>query len=294
MFSKLRNFENNVRIPSFGSDLFFSNALKNKYGKELSCLKRINGGTFSICFEGEISNKKYFFKSNILDLKSSSLECEEVILNVTTENSIEAQLVNYFDNNLTHRWLQTKLLQPSCAQTPEQVRSLISSYEVGLKKLGNFQLAPKQDGFNLLLEHAESSTFFLLNLKLISSLISKKAFECIEIARHATSRLDYQLCHGDLGPANVMSDGIKAIAIDWEDVFWGFSGYDYLYWLTFMDNRKWLSRKFLGCTGMSRSEEIAIMVVIILVKSKISVSAGTQQYNLISFDQRLQEVLNLE
>lgn len=293
MLSKLRSFENNVRLPDLEGDHYFLNALKNKYGEELSCLKRIKGGTFSICFEGEINNKQYFFKTNTLNAQTSSLDREVIILNRTTENCIEARLINFFDNDFPLSWLQTKLLKSSHAQTPEQVRNLIKSYELGLKKLGNFRLASKQNSFNLLLVHAESSINFLLNLKLISNQIAEKAFECIEIARHATSDLDYQLCHGDLGPANIMSNGVREIAIDWEDVFWGFSGYDYLYWLTFMGNRKWLSHKFLGCTGMGRAEEIAIMVVIIIIKSKISVSAGVHQYHSISFDQRLQEVLDL-
>ena len=57
----------------------------------------------------------------------------------------------------------------------------------------------------------------------------KVALDCLR--RHDFGRC---LCHGDLGPRNIMSQGGGPVAIDREDAFWGVEGYDYLLWLTFL------------------------------------------------------------
>jgi hypothetical protein len=63
----------------------------------------------------------------------------------------------------------------------------------------------------------------------------------------------------------------RNIIIDWEDSFAGFAGYDYLCWLTFMDNRKYRSRSILGYTDLDEKSERGVLLTIVAIKSLISV-----------------------
>lgn len=84
-------------------------------------------------------------------------------------------------------------------------------------------------------------------------------------------------CHGDLGPRNILlsSDG-RPIVIDWEDRLWSFKNYDYLYWLTFFENRSLVSRENLIKSGHPLEICQATMAAIVVLKESIFISEGLE------------------
>lgn len=102
-----------------------------------------------------------------------------------------------------------------------------------------------------------------------------------------------QLCHGDFGPTNIMIHGSERIAIDWEDAFWGVAGYDYLYWLTFMQNRTFLKDAAFGQTDLRPDLEHAILALIVLLKSFLGVCSGASANHKLSVQSRIGEILDL-
>ena len=101
------------------------------------------------------------------------------------------------------------------------------------------------------------------------------------------------LCHGDFSPANLVGNGPALTVIDWEDAFWGIEGYDFLYWMTFFENRKYLSQDIFSVTPWDKPTDIAILLLIIVVKSHISLLSKDYMTYSLTFEQRLNEILSL-
>jgi len=90
-----------------------------------------------------------------------------------------------------------------------------------------------------------------------------------------------------------MEDPDGVVVVDWEDAIWAPSGYDYLYWVTFLTNRRWLVKEELNVTGLGLRTEIALMVMIVLLKSVIGVRSKASATYTIGINERLSEILNL-
>jgi hypothetical protein len=107
------------------------------------------------------------------------------------------------------------------------------------------------------------------------------------------TRLPRALSHGDFGPKNVMVRGAVPLAIDWEDAFWGIAGYDYLYWLTFMENRPFLQSAAFGRTGLGPDVERAILALVVLLKSYLAFCSGAYLDHAVPIQARIAEILEL-
>jgi len=79
-----------------------------------------------------------------------------------------------------------------------------------------------------------------------------------------------------------------------EDGFWGIAGYDYLYWLSFFNNRKWLTRAALAHAPLAHADAVALLVVILVLKAWLAVCNGSYRRHSLSPNQRLREAINLE
>ncbi len=101
-------------------------------------------------------------------------------------------------------------------------------------------------------------------------------------------------CHGDLSPRNILqnADG-RFVAIDWEDRFWGVNDYDFLYWLTFMNNSSHLNRESLQISRHPRNISVAILTMIVIVKESVSLKAAVPREDRVSPAARLHTVLEL-
>jgi streptomycin 6-kinase len=101
-------------------------------------------------------------------------------------------------------------------------------------------------------------------------------------------------CHGDLSPGNILqnADG-DFVVIDWEDRFWGVRDYDFLYWLTFMNNSSHLNRESLQISRHPRNISVAILTMTVIVKESVSLKAAVPREGRVSPAARLHTVLEL-
>ena len=145
-----------------------------------------------------------------------------------------------------------------------EVFELMKSYESGLGKISD--VFPAERNFDVLLDFSrEAISYFQFTGELGSSWISllERDFDTLRTFFHQSDRV---IVHGDVSPANILKSRGKLILIDWGDSFWGFRGFDQLYWLTFLQNSKDLNRSNLEKVGLDIEISQAALNTIILLK----------------------------
>ena len=293
MLSKLRNVGSDTTLIT-GAAKYLATNLQSTFGDTLTGLRPLDGGTLSLCFVGQLQGQTRFFKTHAVSAGRVTLQREAAILESTAEDRADVHLLKLQHGDQERIWLHMKSLRPCQALSPAMARDLIDGFERPLAAIADYELVPETDNIKLLLTEAESALSELSTQGLLSQFVQDKAQTCVARCNAHCDEWSVQLCHGDLGPANIMTEGQSPLVVDWEDAFWGIPGYDYLYWLTFFNNRQWLLPEALGYTPLGRTNEVSLMVVILLLKSFISVRNGSFRTNKASFDERILEVLNLE
>lgn len=292
MLSKLRHLSAANTFNPLKEDLM--SGLQRIFGAHLVKIEVVDGGTLGLCFTGELLGQKRFFKTYATPAGRSTLEREAGFLVATAGARVDAGLNSVTSGQETRTWLNMKVLQPGYPLHPEAVRDIVSCYERALSPIESEIAIPSSESFDLLLSEANAALATLSQERLISGRITEQVQNYLDLLLSSAPAWERQICHGDLSPANIRSDDMGPVVVDWEDAFWGVAGYDYLYWLTFFENRKWLLPEQLGHTCLGKKNEVAIMTAVILLKSILSVRNGSYRANAISFDQRLTEVIKLD
>lgn len=268
--------------------------LQTTLGSDLADLQPMTGGTLGVLFSGVLAGKKRCFKTNGVQSGDAILIREHAFLQATLGDRADAVLIRKQESGAGRIWLHMKELQRCGETSPVRIEELVGHYETALRGEIDSSLVPSQDNIYLLLDHADLAIKLLHDHNLISRTVQAESESRLTHLRSISGSWDLRVCHGDLGPANVLCDDQGPAAIDWEDAFWGIEGYDYLYWLTFFSNRRWLSPASLGRTPWGKSTEVSIMVMILLLKCMLSVRDRSYFSNKISFDTRLMEVSELD
>lgn len=293
MLSKLRHANARTQLGA-SENASLLTGLQAKLGNNLADLKPLGGGTLGIMFSGILDGQARCFKTHVVPIGRHTLRREHAFLQQTSVGRTDPQLVMIDGKSEMRTWMHMKLLRSCPNLTPEIIRKMVGTYEANLTENIGAELVPAEDNIHLLLRGSKEALTILLDQELLGAKVASEAKMRLSHLYLVSREWSLQLCHGDLGPANILCDRVGPIAIDWEDTFWGIAGYDYLYWLTFFSNRQWLTPKALDYTPWGRSGEVSLMVMILLLKCLITVRDGSYHRNKISFDQRLMEVISLD
>lgn len=191
-------------------------------------------------------------------------------------------------NNQTYL-LEDCLCKPSRDITPEIAMSILSTVQKRVEILDT----PSIRGWYSIedvLEAAEKELSVLVENGLLSlGIFDQIALSLSELKKHLPD-IPKCICHGDFSDKNIMQDknGLL-VAIDWEDAFWGIPGYDYLYWLTFFNHRKYYSKDRFCITGYNTKFIEGILMMILVIKSAISFYNGSYLNNSLTIQQRMIE-----
>lgn len=101
------------------------------------------------------------------------------------------------------------------------------------------------------------------------------------------------LSHGDLGNKNIMRKGKSLIFIDWEDAFLSVEGYDFLYWLTFFDQKMYLEKSFFMKYNLYNLRAESLLVCIVLLKSYLSYLDKSYLKHSVSVNDRIKSILSI-
>jgi hypothetical protein len=255
-------------------------------------LTPVVGSTLGICFRADTLTKPFFVKTHRPDESSrENLLKEFDILEALYRDRIflhrfDVELASDQHTCILMEWLDTAQAPP----TPAHLRAIIGECYETLEHIHNDR-ATQFSTIGQLVAEGDRAIFELEELQLVSPDTALKIRPCLNSLKNAISHLRPIVCHGDLSNKNLLASRGQNIIIDWEDSFLGFAGYDYLYWLTFMDNRKYLSPSVLGYTALGEASERGVMLMIVAIKSLISVRSKAVQFSRVPIERRLVELL---
>lgn len=298
MLSKLEFFEDSADRPDMLAE---SESLRTACQIALQGLGRdiivtaARGGTLGVCFRAEISGASRFLKTHLSGARArANLAKEADILirlygGAVVHNCLDLKLA---DGSERLCLLMSELLPLAAPMLPEEAMAVVRGNTERLADYGPESLG-LSGSFEWYLSYATRAIEALSDRRLLKSESSAELWRHISKLQDRLGSQPRAVCHGDFGPKNTMSNGTVPIAIDWEDAFWGIPGYDYLYWLTFMENRPFLHRAALGQTGLEPEVEHAILCLIVLLKSYLSVRSDAYLAHSVSIQTRIAEVLEL-
>lgn len=296
MLSKLRHFSDPVQDQGcvFQSKLALG-ALRQCLGADLGDVRAVDGGTLGKGFLACIDGQCKFLKTHGFASGKRTLAKERDILACLYQSSIRLDTIEIEEQGGRSRlWLiMDQLTLPTVDLDITQILQTIKNYTRTLEQLPCQLPIPGNDNFALLIDEGWKALRNLAANRLLSESVWRYVDACFAyLERQAHDFIPY-LCHGDLSPNNIMFKHSAPIVIDWEDAFWGIDGYDYLYWLTFLKNRRHLSQNALAGMPWGIETTIAILILIIIIKCEISFRSNSHMNNRVSFDERIMEIMHL-
>lgn len=250
------------------------------------------GGTLGACYDADICGEKRFLKTHLPGASArASLAKEAGILAQLYGNTI---VLDRFEIRLADGTARLCLMMPALTPlaAPIEPADAAAMADACRERLKDWP----PDGLASFEHYLASAAVALKTLSSRGLLEQDSAAEVrrlIALLGDRRADLPEALCHGDFGPKNIMLQGTAPRVIDWEDAFRGIAGYDYLYWLTFMENRPLLQRAAFGRTGLSPDVERAILVLVVLLKSYLAVLSGEHLKHALSAEDRIAEILGL-
>jgi hypothetical protein len=250
------------------------------------------GGTLGICFDAMVLGGKRFLKTHLAGAAAhASLAKEADILFHLYGKTI---VLDRFELALADGTKRLCLLMPALAPLsgPMQPADAAALVRGCSEQLRDWQ-PDNLPAFEHYLASAARALKTLSDRGLLEPASATEVRRLMSVLEERYPKLPAALCHGDFGPKNVMFEGAEPRVIDWEDAFRGIAGYDYLYWLTFMENRPFLQTAAFGRTGLSPEIERAILALVVLLKSYLAVCSGAYLKHALSPQARIAEIIEL-
>lgn len=266
--------------------------LAPQLGASLEDLRRVDGGTSGICFTARVAGRAVFLKTHATAEGAARLGHEASLLDVLHGHEIGVRQLE--TKRPARNWLVCdQLPELGTKLSPTDLAGVVADYQQRFARATDRVGALPLPDFEALLAAGTVALGRLSRESLLNRELEHWLAEALGGLREAASRLPRVICHGDLGPRNLLRLGSRPIAIDWEDAFRGIDGYDQLYWLSFMENAPWLRAARERLTALPPELERGLLGVIVLLKSHLALASGAYRQHRVSFAERLAEVAAL-
>lgn len=278
MLSKLIYYKTKINLPSLAT--YFG--LKEN---ELD-LKALNGGTLGVTYKLTLpSGIEYFLKT--YDKNKKTLDKEVLLLKAANPNCLNLMAKKFVLPN-NEVGLMMKFLQPCKSVNPNEMLSIINSYQSGLSQIMYKNLYTIND----LISNALCELKNMMNANFFEKELALFCYEDLKEFEKDIDKYPKIICHGDLGIRNIIKNNDDFVVVDWEDAFWGIQGYDYLYWLTFFKNRPLYSKEVFCKCNLDVKTIKSVLILILILKISLSFYNGVYKTNSLSGEERLREVLD--
>lgn len=293
MLNKLRYFRDKLVLADFDRQRQTARENFIKYwGNEDICLENIGGGTLGITFLcNGLKEFPIFIKTHLSNIiyKTALSKEFQIMKSVYGEEIFLECLSIPAENNVESMFLLMEYLKPVSSMSKEDIAEVIGQYSnndtLQYNGKGMYDIEELLTEAKKSLCDLDEKGFYSANIVKMAGILLNE-FESYLVS---STRI---LCHGDLADKNIMttSDN-KKILLDWEDAFWGVDGYDYLYWLTFFNHRRFYNNSEIFKLPSVLPEIAAgILTLIVLIKNAISYYSGEYVNNTLSMDDRLKEI----
>ncbi len=254
---------------------------------ETGSFRPLPGGTLNLSLAGRCRDgTAACFKTHLTEAGRTRLRREAGILTALYGERLVLRYVSTVERD----WLIMALLAPfdpnsNSAVCPDWIDATISHAET----LG--RIHPLDEGFSSLLQAAKKALIHLTDIGEITTALAACLQDDLHHLASWAETFPPHPCHGDLGPRNIMKDRYGLILLDWEDVFLGVRGYDWIFWLSFFSNRHLLTRDHLLKSGLPERSSQAILLAILLLKCELSLRSGTITGHNMPIERRLSEAI---
>jgi hypothetical protein len=290
VFSKLERHTGPVPVPLLPAP--DPAALAPLLQAPLDGLRPVGGGTSGVCFKATLAGRPVFLKTHATAAGRTRLRREATLLEAVHGRELGVCALETFAP--ARSWLLCDEL-PELARklSPADVAAVVAHYQERLEAAGSPIPALPLPDFGDLLSAGAVALARLGSQGLLAPPLERWLADALARLGEAAAWLPRVVCHGDLGPRNLLRSSSRPVAIDWEDAFRGIQGYDRLYWLSFMENAPWMQAGWARLTELPPELERGLLGVIVLLKSHLALAAGTYQQQRVPFARRLGEVLAL-
>lgn len=248
-------------------------------------------GTLGVTFMARgLPEGPCFIKSHLPGtIYRDALKKETELLQIANADALHIKTISLLVHEQEQFYLQMDILKDIDGLRPDDVRTIIRQYQT------KFSIKPPPTCY--MYEIDEMCAAALAELEVLRSygFLTKKCYfaakDKLLLLQEESQKLPRCICHGDLSDRNIMRNAAgRPVVIDWEDAFWGCNGYDYLYWLTFFNHRKFYSKEHIFSEGLDAAQVDSIFTMILVLKSAISFYSCSYRTNSMSMEDRLLEI----
>ncbi len=266
--------------------------LAQALGAPLDCLQAVGGGTSGFCYTARVAGRALFLKTHATAENAARLRQEATLLEIL--HGPEMGVRQLVTAPPARDWLVCDQLPELGAKlSPDDLAAVVADYQQRFGRAAGRVEALSLPDFEALLAAGSVALDQLARRSLLSRKLVGWMGESLAGLREAAPRSPRVICHGDLGPRNLLRLGARPVAIDWEDAFRGIQGFDQLYWLSFMENAPWMRAGWARLTALTPELERGLLGVIVLVKSHLAFASGTYRQHRVTFAARLEEIAGL-
>ena len=254
-------------------------------------LEETDRGRLGITYSLSVCGRRLFCKTHKRgDLFKKSIEKEYFYLKKAYP-FFDVKLDCFTFDGYEYKYMLQEWLDSASTITPDIALNLISAYSNELEKQDDrFEMITYsiQDLVNI----AKEELPFLLDIKELPHEYLAELNQNINALENHIPAMRKVVCHGDFGDKNILTSSKgEYVAADWEDCFVGVEGYDYLYWLTFFNHRKYYTSETFKESGLTSIDAKGILTVIMVIKTALSIYSGLNKNNSVSSQDRIKEIL---
>lgn len=294
MLNKIVYFNSNCVVKADMSKII--SAFRRYYEEKENTVEifadNIAKGTLGVFFLCTIAGHEYFVKTHLDDenCRKSLIKESRLLKSIYQDEMV----VDFFDIEIEGK-AQTYLIMDRLDKVEGQIS--IQELKVVLqncyRKLKKVDLESIEYKIEQLVEEAEVGLKELSKNNFFSSDIIWNLQLCIQYIKQISKERACLVCHGDLSNVNIMKHNDNYIILDWEDAFVGFEPYDIAYWMTFFQQRKNYNSTFFIENGLNTEDNKWLMIFVMLLKCWLSYKNKAYLNDSLTFQQRIEEVLNL-
>lgn len=296
MLSKLRSFaslsDEDIRSRR---EVVSPQSVLSALDKQYGVIERLDSGTLSASFVAHVDKNNVFLKTYLAPHGRATLEREARFLGGLYGESLSLEFRQLYEPDSNRLWLMMPVFEKNFRSLqPQEIVQLLRDLDLqGMHASYPDIVDVHKDNINTLIELGKSAHANLSNKNLLTREVQTVTLAALNFLDREISGVQPTLCHGDLSPVNIMRHRTSSVLIDWEDAFLGVKDYDYLFWLTFFENRGLYQANPLQHISIDRHVAKALLVMIVLLKCELAWRRNTWRQNSLGFNGRILEITNL-